>query len=112
MHYDNFYLCSMVLYTSTLNLEGAEAVIADLGRGCLEVQLVLPYHVKQNGGVSIAAFASGSGFTGYHNLFVCHLGMNVTTDKMFHRVIEEAYPHITAMLDELSWKCCWCLVCS
>ena len=36
-----------------------------------------------------------------HKLFGRHLGMNVTTDKMFHRVIEEAYPHITDMLDEV-----------
>ena len=51
--------------------------------------------------IRIAAFASGIGFTGYHKLFGHHLGMNVTTDKMFHRAIEEAYPHITAMLDEV-----------
>ena len=50
--------------------------------------------------IRIAAFASGIGFAGYHKLFGRHLGMNVTTDKMFHRVIEEAYPHITAMLHE------------
>ena len=48
-----------------------------------------------------AAFASGIGFAGYHKLFGRHLGMHVTTDKMFHRVIEEAYPHITEMLDEV-----------
>ena len=51
--------------------------------------------------IRIAAFASGIGFAGYHKLFGRHLGMNVTTDKMFHRVIEEAYPHITDMLDEV-----------
>ncbi len=51
--------------------------------------------------VRIAAFASGIGFSGYHKLFGHHLGMSVTTDKMFHRVIEEAYPHITEMLDDV-----------
>jgi len=49
----------------------------------------------------LAAFASGIGFSGYHKLFGRHLGMSVTTDKMFYRVIEEAYPHITEMLDEV-----------
>ena len=48
----------------------------------------------------IAAFVSGVGFTGYHKLFGRHLGMSIATDKMF-RVIEEAYPHITEMLDEV-----------
>ena len=51
--------------------------------------------------IPIAAFASGIGFAGYHKLFGRHLGMNVTTDKMFHKVIEEAYSHITTMLDEV-----------
>ena len=51
--------------------------------------------------VRLAAFASGIGFAGYHKLFARHLGLNVTSDKMFHRVIEEAYPHITEMLDEI-----------
>ena len=50
--------------------------------------------------ICIAAFASGIGFAGYHKLFGRHLGINVTTDKMFHKVIEEAYPHITEMLNE------------
>lgn len=49
----------------------------------------------------LAAFASGIGFAGYHNLFGRYLGMKVTTDKMFHKVIEEAYPVITEMLDEV-----------
>ena len=49
----------------------------------------------------IAAFASGISFAGYHKLFARHLGMSVATDKIFHRVIEEAYPHITEMLDEV-----------
>ncbi len=49
----------------------------------------------------IAAFAAGIGIAGYHKLFGRHLGMNVTTDKMFNRVIEEAYPHITEMLNEV-----------
>ncbi len=39
----------------------------------------------------IASFASGIGFAGYHKLFGRHLGMNVATDKVFHRVIAEAY---------------------
>ena len=51
--------------------------------------------------VRLAAFASGIGFAGYHKLFGCHVGMSVTTDKMFHRVIEEAFPNITAMLGEV-----------
>ena len=33
--------------------------------------------------IRIAAFASGIGFAGYHKLFGRHLGMHVTTDKMF-----------------------------
>ena len=49
----------------------------------------------------LASFASGIGFAGYHKLFGLHLGMNVATDKMFYKVIEEAYPHITKMLDEV-----------
>lgn len=49
----------------------------------------------------IAAFASGIGFAGYHKLFSRHLGMNVTSDKMFIRVIHEMYPHIKDMLDEV-----------
>ena len=49
----------------------------------------------------LAAFASGIGFSGYHELFTRHLGVSVINDKMFHRAIEEAYPHITAMLDEV-----------
>ncbi len=35
--------------------------------------------------------ASGIGFAGYHKLFGRHLGMNVATDKVFQRVIAEAY---------------------
>ena len=49
----------------------------------------------------LAAFASGIGFSGYHKLFGRYLGMEATSGKMFHRVIEEAYPHITDMLDEI-----------
>ena len=49
----------------------------------------------------LAAFASGVGFAGYHKLFGRLLGMKVTSDKMFSRVIEEAFPHITEMLDEV-----------
>ena len=49
----------------------------------------------------LASFASGIGFAGYHKLFGRHLGMSITTDKMFHRVIDEAFPHITAMLGEV-----------
>ena len=49
----------------------------------------------------IAAFASGIGFAGYHKLFGRHLGMSIIINKMFYRVIEEAYPHITAMLDNI-----------
>ena len=51
--------------------------------------------------VRLAAFVSGIGFAGYHKLFGHHLGMRITTDKMFLRVIEEAFPHITNMLDEV-----------
>ena len=51
--------------------------------------------------IHIAAFASGIGFAGYHKLFGHHFGMHVTTDKMFRKAIEEAYPHITEMLDEV-----------
>ena len=49
----------------------------------------------------IAAFATGIGFAGYHNLFSRHLGMSTTSDKMFIRVIEEMFPHIQDMLDEV-----------
>jgi len=49
----------------------------------------------------LASFASGIDFAGYHKLFGRHLGMNVIMDKMFHRVIEDAYPVITEMLDEV-----------
>ena len=49
----------------------------------------------------LAAFASGIGFIGYHKLFRCHLGVSVTTDKMFYRVIEEAHPHNIEMPDEV-----------
>ena len=49
----------------------------------------------------LAAFASGIGFSGYHKLFGRHLGMSVTSDKVFIRVIEEAFSHITSMLDEV-----------
>lgn len=49
----------------------------------------------------LASFASGIGFAGYHKLFGRHLGLQVTSDKMFHRVIVEAFPHITEMLDEV-----------
>ena len=49
----------------------------------------------------VAAFASGIGFAGYHKLFGRHLGMSVTSGTMFHRVIEEVYPHIIEMLDEV-----------
>ena len=49
----------------------------------------------------LASFASGIGFAGYHTLFGQHLGMSVTSPRMFHRVIEEAYPHITNMLDSI-----------
>ena len=49
----------------------------------------------------LAAFASGIGFAGYHKLFASFLGMNATSDKMFHQVIEEAYPHITSILNEV-----------
>ena len=51
--------------------------------------------------VHLATFAAGIGFAGYHKLVAHFLGMSVTTDKMFHRVVEEAYPHITTMLDEV-----------
>ena len=49
----------------------------------------------------LSAFASGIGFAGYHKLFSRHLGMSPTTPKMFHRVIQEAHPHITAILDDI-----------
>ena len=49
----------------------------------------------------LAAFVSGIGFSGYHKLFARHLGMDVTNERMFYRVVKEAYPHITAMLDEV-----------
>lgn len=49
----------------------------------------------------LAAFATGVGFSSYHKLFARHLGMEVTAAKMFQRVIEEAYPHITVMLDNI-----------
>ena len=49
----------------------------------------------------LAAFASGIGFAGYHKLFGRYLGMSTTSNTMFHRIIEEAYPHITEMLDEV-----------
>ena len=49
----------------------------------------------------LAAFASGIGISGYHKLFGRHLGMSVTSDKVFIRVIEEAFSHITSMLDEV-----------
>lgn len=49
----------------------------------------------------LAAFASGVGFAGYRSIFGRNLGMRITTDKMFNQVITEAYPHITAMLDEV-----------
>ena len=47
IYYDNFYLCSIALYTSAQHWLSLEPVIADQGRGCLEVKLVLAYHVKQ-----------------------------------------------------------------
>lgn len=49
----------------------------------------------------VAAFASGIGFAAYHKLFGCHIGMSVTTGTVFHRVIEEVYPHIMEMLGEV-----------
>ena len=49
----------------------------------------------------VAAFASGIGFAGYHKLFGRHLRMSVTSGTMVHRVIEEVYPHIIEMLDEV-----------
>ena len=51
--------------------------------------------------VRLASFASGIGFAGYHTLFGQNLGMSVTSPRMFHRVIEETYPHITNMLDSI-----------
>ena len=42
-----------------------------------------------------------SGYAGYHRMLGRFLGINTTTDKMFHRVIEEAYPNIIEMLDEI-----------
>ena len=49
----------------------------------------------------IAAFASGIGFAGYHKLFGRHLGMSVTSAPMFHKIIEEVYPHIIEMINEV-----------
>lgn len=49
----------------------------------------------------IAAFASGIGFAGYHTLFGRHLGMSVTSAPMFHKIIEEVYPHIIEMINEV-----------
>ena len=49
----------------------------------------------------LAAFASGIGFAGYHKLFGRHLGMDITTNKVLYWVIEEAFPHIMKMLDEV-----------
>lgn len=49
----------------------------------------------------LSSFASGIGYAGYHKLFSRNLGMSVTSARMFHRVIEEAYPHITTMLDSI-----------
>ena len=49
----------------------------------------------------LASFASGIGFAGYHKLFGRNLGMSVTSPRMFHRVIEDAYPHISDMLDTI-----------
>ena len=50
----------------------------------------------------LAAFASGIGYAGYHRVFSSYLGMFVTSDKMFNRVIKEALPHITDMFDDIS----------
>ena len=50
----------------------------------------------------VAAFASGIGFAGYCKPFGCHLGMSVTSGTMFHRLIEEVYPHIIEMLEYLT----------
>ena len=50
----------------------------------------------------VAAFASGIGFAGYHKPFGCHLRMSVTSGTMFHRLIEEVYPHIIEMLEYLN----------
>ena len=49
----------------------------------------------------LAAFVSGISFSGYKKLFGRHLGMNVTNERMFYRVIRESCPHITEMLDEV-----------
>ena len=49
----------------------------------------------------LAAFVSSIGFAGYHKLFGLHLGMSITSNKTFHRVIEEAFPHIIEMLEEI-----------
>ena len=49
----------------------------------------------------LATFISGIGSAAYHKLFGRSLGMYTTTPKMFYRVIEEAFPHITEMLNEV-----------
>lgn len=49
----------------------------------------------------LAAFVTRIGFSGYHKLFGQHLGMEVTSERMFYHIIKEAYPHITEMLDEV-----------
>ena len=49
----------------------------------------------------LAAFVSGTGFSGYNKLFGRHLGMNVTNEKMFDRVIRQVCLHITQMLESL-----------
>ena len=49
----------------------------------------------------LAAFSSGVGFAGYHKLFGRHLGMSVTSPRMFLKVIEEAFSIIMEMLDKI-----------
>lgn len=49
----------------------------------------------------LAAFVTRIGFSGYHKLFGRHLGMEVTSERMFYHIIKEAYPHITERLDEV-----------